>query len=1253
MEKILLHSLEWRRFKNQWEIYEVATDLIGQTQAKRAAIFLSCLGTEAYERFMTFDLTPENAKNISKIIESFDRYCIGEVNVTYERYIFNRRAQEPGESFDVYLGNLRTLIKSCDFGNIEDSILRDKIVIGIRDDATRKKLLQIRSLDLKQATDICRCSEIASKQMRCISSNNDDDVNAVKDRHDDDVNAIQYRNSRAISQNVKRRSDSFQISDRPRSQTPINACKFFRNRHQLNKSHCPAFGKQCNNCRRFNHFATVCNSAKVARPVNTLDYNDLDSNDDDSYDQNKEVFMLNNNGDNRTFCHLIVNDVNLRFLLDSGSSVNLLHVDTVRKMKVQIRPTDAKLRMFDGQLLNITGEVDLNVRHSITGQCETLKFYVTVMHKVPLLGKHACILFNLIRINEQNICMVENKQFDVTRDNIMSKYNDLFNGFGKFEGEIHLHTYSSVMPVRMPLRKIPIPIKDKVAAELNRLKESGIIEPVTDPTEWLSALLVVQKPNGDIRICVDPKPVNKALKRDHFPMPTLDDMLPKLTNAKIFSIVDVSNAFWHVMLDEESSRLTAFETPFGKYKWRRLPFGISVSPEIFQRRLLECLVDLQGIACIADDILVYGCGETLAEAKVDHDRKLIALLDRCRERNIRLNLKKLRLHEISVKFMGHELSSKGLTSDVNKVKAITEMPPPTDKKALQRLLGMATYLSRYVSNFSSLTAPLRELLKSDNDFIWDMDYHGKALEMLKQCLTSTQALAYYDVKKPVIVQCDRSQSGLGAVLLQDNKPVEYASRALSETEKSYSQIEKELLAILFGLQRFHTYVYGRKITIETDHKPLITIVKKALTTAPKRLQRMLLRIMTYDFDLMYKPGTQVIIADTLSRAYLPSFSEAVNFTADLASVSSDEIEYDLRMIASEKTISMIREVAKNDSAYELLRKQILIGWPENSKSLPLEIREYAPFCDELAVSDNFVFKSDRIIVPVDARSAMLDRIHNSHIGINGCIHRAKDAIFWPNMTKQIRERIERCQSCQEYQMSQCKEPLMSHAIPTRPWEKVGIDIFTFREYNYLLTVDYLSNYFEVDRLPTKRVCDIVYVLKQQFARHGIPDIVFSDNSPFLSREFKIFAANYEFRHETSSPRYPQSNGKVENAIKTAKRLMTKSIESKADPFLALLDYRNTPTEGSTSSPAQVLFGRRTRSLLPVVQKLLEPPSAVEAREKQRAAKIKQAGYYNRHAKERPAMETGDTVRFQRHEGSEWQKGEIVKVLPHRSYEVCF
>ena len=1226
---------EWRRFKNQWQNYEIATDLTEATEAKRAAIFLTCIGTEAYERFMSFDLSPEDAKKVTTIIQAFDRYCEGEVNVTYERYTFNRRDQEPGESFDVYLGHVRILIKTCAYGDIEDSILRDRIVLGIRDDATRKRLLQTRSLDLKQTIDICRSNEIASKQLKHITGNDSDNVNAMS--HNSSRNVHTARSSRSYS---KSNTDS----KRNRSKTPDSVCRFCGKRHNFNKRDCPAYGKQCNKCKRFNHFSSVCKSKDHTRTVHSVD----------STDVNNEVLALDNTRDSRTYCRLFANDVSVRFLLDSGSSVNLIPVNTVKQMNnVQITPSNAKLRMFDGQLLNISGECDLIVRHPVTKHSESLKFYVTALHKVPLIGKDACVLFNLIRINEQNICTVSNndKQCSITMSDIVSNYSDLFEGFGKLNGQIHLQTDPSIAPVRMPLRKIPVPIKDKVALELKRLQDNDIIEPVTGPTEWLSALLVVQKPNGGIRICIDPKPLNKALQRDHFPMPTLDDVLPKLTNAKLFSTVDVSNAFWHVELDNESSRLTAFETPFGKYKWKRLPFGISASPEIFQRRLIESLDGLNGIACIADDILVYGCGTTSADAKADHDRNFIALLKRCRELNIRLNIDKLKLHQTSVRFMGHELSSKGLIRDPSKVKAITEMPPPTDKQGLQRLLGMVTYLSRYVQNFSNITAPLRELLKSDNEFLWDDEYHGKALDSLKHSLVSSEALAYYDVSKPVVLQCDSSQSGLGAVLLQEGKPVEYASRALSDTEKSYSQIEKELLAILFGLERFHTYVYGRRITVETDHKPLITIVKKALTSAPKRLQRMLLRILTYDFNLIYKPGTQVIIADTLSRAYLPSCSEAIDFNAELAFVTDNDIENDMRMIASEQTISLLRDAARNDSNYNLLRNQVLLGWPEKLDSLPPEIREYTPFNDELSVCGEFVFKNDRIIIPVDARNAMLDRIHSNHIGINGCIRRAKDAIFWPNMSKNIRERVERCQICQEYQMSQTREPLMSHDIPSRPWEKVGIDIFTFRDYNYLLTVDYLSNYFEVDRLSTKRVCDIVYCLKQQFARHGIPDIVFSDNSPFNSREFKAFSANYEFRHETSSPRYPQSNGKVENAVKTVKRLMTKAVESNSDPFLALLDWRNTPSEGSMSSPVQVLYNRRTRSLLPYVHRLLETPRATEAMERSRAAKTKQARYYNRNTREKPELQEGQTVRFQVHEGSEWRKGEVTRVLPHRSYDI--
>ena len=1232
---------DWKRFKSQWADYEIAAELTESTEVKRAAIFRSSLGTEAYQRYMSFDLSTEESQSVASIVAAFDRYIVGEVNVTFERYNFHLRNQQPGESFDVYLAELRKLIKPCNYVCaqccVQDSILKDRIVIGIRDDSIRKRLLQTRTLDLNQTIDICRSSETASLHLKRITGSDDDgNVNAMshKGRH----NAVRFDKTNKSPRKLN------EISKHDRSKTPDRVCKFCGRVHKFDKRLCPAFGKQCNKCKRLNHFSSVCKTT-TSKVVHSVSNDCFESEEHD-------VYAINDAKDCRTYCNLIVDDKCVRFLLDSGSSVNLLPFETIRNMSnTSITPSDAKLRMFDGQLLKISGVCNLNVEHPITGQSNCLKFYLTELYNVPLIGKDACILFNLLHVNEANICAIVNDENQsLTMSFIVSRYADLFEGYGKLPGQIHLQTDPDVNPVRMPLRKVPVPIKAKVAVELKKLQENGIIEPIAEPTDWLSALLVVNKPNGDIRICIDPKPLNRALKRDHFPMPTLDDVLYRLTNAKIFSTVDVSNAFWHVELDDESSHLTAFETPMGKFKWRRLPFGISVSPEIFQRRLIESLEGLNGIACIADDILVYGCGDTVAQAKVDHDRNFIALLKRCRELNIRLNVKKLKLHQTTVRFMGHELSDRGLQSDPNKVKAITEMPSPTDKQALQRLLGMATYLSRYVSNFSELTAPLRELLKSENEYKWDAEYHGKALASLKSSLVNTSALAFYDVSKSVTVQCDSSQSGLGAVLLQEGKPVEYASRALSETEKAYSQIEKELLAILFALERFHTYVYGRKITVETDHKPLITIVKKALNTAPKRLQRMLLRIVTYDFELVYKPGTQVIIADTLSRAYIPNCSEAIKFTRELATVT-EEIECDLRVIASEKTIALLKEAARNDDVYKLLRKQILLGWPECRDSVPNDIRDYWTFNDELAVCNDFIFKGDRIVIPIGARNDMLEKIHNSHIGINGCIRRAKETVFWPNMAKHIRERVEKCQICLEYQMSQAKEPLLSHDVPSRPWEKVGVDIFSIREYNYLMTVDYLSNYFEIDRLPTKRVCDIVYCLKQQFARHGIPDVVFTDNSPFNSREFKVFSANYEFEHRTSSPRYPQSNGKVENAIKTAKRLLAKANESKYDPYLALLDWRNTPIEGSNKSPSQIIFGRRTRALLPCVHRLMEPPTAAEAVERARTGKMKQALYYNRSTTERAPLEEGQTVRFQVQQGSEWKKGEINRVLPHRSYEV--
>jgi transposase InsO family protein len=256
------------------------------------------------------------------------------------------------------------------------------------------------------------------------------------------------------------------------------------------------------------------------------------------------------------------------------------------------------------------------------------------------------------------------------------------------------------------------------------------------------------------------------------------------------------------------------------------------------------------------------------------------------------------------------------------------------------------------------------------------------------------------------------------------------------------------------------------------------------------------------------------------------------------------------------------------------------------------------------------------------------------------------------MTTEIKRRAEACSVCRQFTEDQQKEPLMPHPTPTRPWQKVGVDVFTFERTDYLLTTDYLSGFFEVERLPSKTVADITYCLRQHFARHGIPEVVMTDNSPFNSADFRKFAKQYEFTHKTSSPRYPQSNGKAENSIKTIKRLMIKARQDGSDPLLALLDWRNTPSEQLGVSPTQILFGRRSRTLLPCSDKLLQTPYSSQARIALERAKDKQAVYYNRHAKRRPSMTVGQTVRYKHNsDPGGWRKGQIVEQLQHRSYNI--
>ena len=309
--------------------------------------------------------------------------------------------------------------------------------------------------------------------------------------------------------------------------------------------------------------------------------------------------------------------------------------------------------------------------------------------------------------------------------------------------------------------------------------------------------------------------------------------------------------------------LTTFNTIYGRYRFKRLPFGIISAQDEFQRRVDEAYEVLPGVSAIVDDIIVYG------RTKEEHDASLCAMLERTREKGIKLNKDKCKICVPEVSYFGHKLTREGIRPDPNKIKAIKEMPNPQSKAELEIILGMVTYLSRFAPRMSEATAPLRQLIKENSEFVWDSN-HDAAFQRVKDILTQEPGpvLTYFDHTKDVKLQVDASKHGLGAVLLQEEKPVSYASKTLTETEENYAQIEKELYAVPFGCRRFHQYLYGRQVIVESDHKPLESIMRKPLAAAPPRLQRMILQLQRYDISIEHKPGKQIPVADTLSRSHL-------------------------------------------------------------------------------------------------------------------------------------------------------------------------------------------------------------------------------------------------------------------------------------------------------------------------------------------------------------------------------------------------
>ena len=801
-------------------------------------------------------------------------------------------------------------------------------------------------------------------------------------------------------------------------------------------------------------------------------------------------------------------------------------------------------------------------------------------------------------------------------------------------------------------RNVPFPMMDAVKKELDRMVASNVIRPVTTPSEWCAPMVPVPKSNGQVRICVDLQRLNKAVKREHLVLPTLDDIAPNLAGSSVFSSLDAESGFWQIPLEKDSQELTTFISPFGRFCFQRLPFGVTSASEIFQRKMQDLLQDQEGVEVIVDDILVHG------KTRDEHDTRLKKVIETVNEAGLTLNYQKCQFQKEELTYFGHVVGAKGIRPDPEKVRALVDMPSPTKVEELRRVLGMLNYLGRFVSNLSTIMKPMLDLLKSDAAWAWG-PHQEQAFKACKDLVGKAPNLQFYDASLPTVISADASSYGLGAVLQQVHdgalKPVAFCSRTLTETEQGYAQIEKECLAAVWACEKFRRYLVGLpSFTLQTDHKPLVPLLStKPLHQAPVRCQCLLLRMLRFNFEVQHIPGKHLIVPDALSRSPLAETDS--DSSHDLASEVAAHVDaIQTSWPASGAKLQEYKRTTEEDEELQTVRKFISGGWPRHATSVPPSLLPYFKAQNDLSAFDGLITFQNRIVISKAQRGEVLKRLHASHQGLSSCRERAQSSVWWPGISQDIKNAVLNCEWCRQHRPAQRHEPLKPSELPSRPWSKLATDLFEIHGHQYLVLIDYYSRWLEVKSLPATTSAAVCQKLKEIFMIHGLPDHVHYDNGPqFVSKTFRDFAAECGFSHTTSSPHFHQANGLAERAVQTAKKILELD-----DPMMGLLDYRSTPCSATGVSPAEALMSRKLKTRLPILDSQLQPrvanSDALRAHDL-RAKQLQKTAYDRRHGtRNLPPLREGDQVLLKTEEEKRWlRSGKVTGTDPtSRTYWVA-
>ncbi|XP_060810604.1 uncharacterized protein K02A2.6-like [Amyelois transitella] len=1164
---------EWLIFKGKLTQFIKINSVKEENQS---GILLTHLDEESYRllRNLAYPLELDTL-GFTRLIELLDSHFKPRQGSFVDKAIFYGASRSPGEKLGDWAARLRGLASYCDFGTALETNLRDRFVLGLGAGPERDKLFEqnastltlTRAIELAEQAACAKQAKVMCKEESAILK-------------EEPILRAKFQTGRGDQQRPgAARGDVADISCR------CLVCGL--KNHTSDKCRYKTY--KCQKCGVKGHLKKVCTAAKKSS-----DHQIHHCNSTMEYQAPENIalnceecqnFNLRYVTDKPILIDVCLGGKIISMELDSGSGNSVISEKLYEKYFSTYKLHQSYLRMclYDGSKIIPLGYFTIEVFYSNTKK--QLKIFVVRNGGPPLLGRDFMSAFNLVITS--GLCSVTNKN---ELEQLLAKFSNLWRdelgAFNKFKVKLQLKDNSN--PKYFKPRSVPFALREKVEQEIDRLVKLGILVPVNH-SDYATPIVPVLKSDGQVKIAGDFSiTLNKDLIIDKYPLPRIEEVFAKIGGGERYSKIDLKNAYNQFLLEESSQDLTTINTHKGLFKYTRLVYGLANAPAIFQKSMESLLSGIKGVSVWLDDICITGSDSDI------HLKRLHEVLSRLNDAGLRLQKEKCEFFKESVQYLGYVISKEGLQTCPDKVKAILNAPDPTNVSEVKRFLGVVNYYRNFIPNASSLLNPLHELLRSDVPWEWG-ERQRRSMAAVRRELASERVLAHFDPAARLVLSVDAGPAGLGAVLAQRaadgaERPLAYASRSLAASERNYSQIQKEATAIIFGVKRFHQYLYGRDdpFILKTDHRPLVSIFNNKsgipITTA-LRLQRYAIILSAYNYTVQYVSSENNAVADFFSRAPLQVKSIDEN-GKDVDSL------YALKFLDAASPATALKDIilaTQQDETIMTVVKYLQYGWPR--KISCTSVLPYFQCKSDLQFENGCLLRGHRIVIPSKLRNKMLQELHDSHLGITKSKSNARSRMWWPGIDGDIERWVGACAACVAARGAPPRDPPAPWPAAARPWQRIHIDYMTIGQRVYLVVVDSHSKWLECLYMHNgTSTTALITKLKVLFATFGIPDVLVSDNDTKInSLKFRSFCSANGIKYMTSPIYHPPSNGQAENSVRTCKKMLKCILKENLslceiqEHLLGyLFNYRNAVHCTTGETPAKLMFGRKLRTRLDLI-----------------------------------------------------------------------